>query len=109
MFSARLGMQRARSKDDECVRIVMRSICEKVFQRYLKPDITREHVYFQTGDTMVLVESRQWKLAYSALERARFDVNDEHALIIEVPGEHGVHLVPWHMVLRITVNEGGHH
>ena len=29
-------------------------------------------------------------------------------MIIEVPGEHGAHLVPYHMLLRITVNEGVH-
>ena len=27
---------------------------------------------------------------------------------IEVPGDHGVHLVPWHMILRITVSDGAH-
>jgi hypothetical protein len=86
----------------------MHSVCKKLFQRYLKADPTRENVFFQTGDIMVLVESRQWKLAYSALEKCKFDVSDEHALLIDVPGEHGTHLVPWHMVLRITVNQGGH-
>jgi len=87
----------------------MRSVCQKLFEQYLKNDPLRENVYFQTGNIMVLVETRQWKLAYSTLEKARFDLNDEHAMIIEVPGEHGAHLIPWHMVLRITVNEGIHH
>jgi len=83
----------------------MRTVCQKMFQKLLKPDPTREAVYYQTGTTMVIVETRQWKLSYSPLEKAKFDVNDENAMIIEVPGEHGAHLVPWHMVLRITVNE----
>jgi hypothetical protein len=86
----------------------MRSVCEKVFTKYLKPTPGRANTYFQAGQTMVMVESRQWKLAYSPLEKVKFDVSDEHALLIEVPGDHGVHLVPWHMVLRITVSEGAH-
>lgn len=86
----------------------MRSICEKVFARYLKPTRGREHCYFQDGQTQVMIESRQWKMAYSPLEKVTFDVSDEHALLLEVPGDNGVHLVPWHMVLRITVNQGGH-
>ena len=86
----------------------MRSVCEKLFQKLLRVVPTRPSAYFQTGHTMVMIESRQWKLAYSPLEKAVFDVSDEHALLIEVPGERGVHLVPWHMVLRITVSEGGH-
>jgi hypothetical protein len=84
----------------------MRSVCEKLFTRFLKANPARQHVYFQTGETMVIVESRQWKLAYSPLERASFDLSDESAILIEIPGEHGVHLVPWHMILRITVTEG---
>jgi len=84
----------------------MQTVCKKLFQQYLQKDPTRENVYYQTGETMVLVETRQWKLAYSPLEKAKFDVNDGDAIIIEVPGEHGAHLVPWNMVLRITVNRG---
>jgi len=84
----------------------MRSVCEKVFTRFLKTNPGRPGVYFQTGQTMVMVESRQWKLAYSPLEKAMFDLSDENAILIEVPGDHGVHLVPWHMILRITVSEG---
>lgn len=87
----------------------MQTVCKKVFQQYLQKDPARENVYFQTGDTMVLVETRQWKLAYSSLEKAKFDVNDESAMVIEVPGERGAHVVPWHMVLRITVNQGAGH
>lgn len=33
---------------------------------------------------MVMIESRQWKLAYSPLEKVTFDVSDEHALLLEV-------------------------
>jgi hypothetical protein len=87
----------------------MRAVCEKLFMRYLKPCPGRQNVYFQTGQTMVMMESRQWKLAYSPLEKATFDVSDENAILVEVPGDHGVHLVPWHMILRITVTEGGQH
>ena len=86
----------------------MRSVCENLFHRLLKPEPSREHVFYQSGKTQVIVETRQWKLAYSPLEKAKFDVSDEHAMIIEVPGEHGMHLVPYHMLLRITVNEGVH-
>jgi hypothetical protein len=85
----------------------MRSVCEKLFMRLLKPCPGRPNVYFQTGQTMVMLESRQWKLAYSPLEKAKFDLSDESAILVEVPGDHGVHLVPWHMILRITVSEGG--
>jgi hypothetical protein len=85
----------------------MQAACKKLFQQYLQKDPTRENVYFQTGDTMVLVETRQWKLAYSPLEKAKFDLTDESAIVIEVPGERGAHLVPWNMVLRITVNNAG--
>jgi len=84
----------------------MRSITEKLFQRYLTADAKRPQIYLQGGRVMVIIETRQWKLAYSPMERVSFDLSDEHALLLEVPGEHGVHLVPWHMVLRITVNEG---
>lgn len=84
----------------------MRSVCEKLFMKYLKPNPARPNTYFQAGQTMVMIESRQWKLAYSPLEKATFDLSDENAILIEVPGDHGVHLVPWHMVLRITVSEG---
>ncbi len=86
----------------------MRSVCENLFQRMLQQDHSRENVYYQTGKTQVIVETRQWKLAYSPLEKTKFDVSDEYAMIIEVPGEHGAHLVPYHMLLRITVNEGMH-
>ncbi|MEQ1948642.1 MAG: hypothetical protein ABL995_15745 [Bryobacteraceae bacterium] len=86
----------------------MRSVCEKLFQQKLKAVPTRPSVYFQTGQTMTMIESRQWKLAYSPLEKATFDVSDEHALWIDVPGERGVHLIPWHMILRITITEGSH-
>jgi hypothetical protein len=84
----------------------MRSVCEKVFKKYLKPNPVRPGAYFQVGQTMVLVESRQWKLAYSVHEKATFDLTEEDALLIEVPGDRGVHIVPWHMILRITVSEG---
>jgi hypothetical protein len=84
----------------------MRSVCEKLFQRFLKKDPMRANVHYQAGQTMVLVETRQWKLAYSPLEKTRYDVSDEQGLLLEVPGENGVHLIPWHMVLRITVTEG---
>ena len=87
----------------------MRSVCEKLFQKHLKTNPTRPSCYFQAGKTMVMVESRQWKLSYSPLEKVTFDLSDEHALLLEVPGENGVHLIPWHMVLRITVFEGGLH
>lgn len=86
----------------------MRSVCERLFQQHLKSDPTRKNVYFQAGNTMVIMETRQWKLSYSPLEKAKYDVSDEHAILIEVPGEHGVHLVPWHMLLRVTVFEGMH-
>jgi len=87
----------------------MRSVCEKLFNKYLRPNPVRPGTYIQTGQTMVMVESRQWKLAYSPLEKVTFDISDENAIVIEVPGDHGAHLVPWHMILRITVSEGGHH
>ena len=86
----------------------MRDVCEKLFMRYLKACPGRKNTYFQAGQTMVMLESRQWKLAYSPLERATFDLSDENAILVEVPGDHGVHLVPWHMLLRITVTEGAH-
>ncbi len=86
----------------------MRSVCEKLFKQRLREYPNRANTYFQTGQTMVMVESRQWKLAYAPLEKAVFDVSDEAALVIEVPGDHGMHLIPWHMILRITVTEGGH-
>jgi len=87
----------------------MRSVCEKLFLKRLKANPTLPNTYTQAGRTMVMVESRQWKLAYSPLERATFDLSDEYALLIDVPGDHGVHLVPWHMILRVTVSEGGQH
>ena len=87
----------------------MRTICEKLFNQRLKTNPARPHVYFQTGKTMVMIESRQWKLAYSQLEKAQFDLSDENAILIDVPGERGAHLVPWHMILRITVTEGADH
>ena len=82
----------------------MHTVCKQLFQQYLQKDSARENVYYQTGDTMVLVETRQWKLAYSPLEKAKFDLNHDSAIVIEVPGERGAHMVPWNMVLRITVN-----
>jgi hypothetical protein len=85
----------------------MRSICEKLFTKLLKPAPGRPNCFIQTGQTMVMIESRQWKLAYSPLEKVIFDLGDENAILLEVPGDHGVHLVPWHMVLRVTVHEGG--
>ena len=87
----------------------MHSVCKNLFQQYLQKDPSRDNVYYQTGNTMVIVETRQWKLAYSPLEKAKFDVSHGDAIVIEVPGEHGAHLVPWRMVLRITVNQGGTH
>ena len=84
----------------------MRCTCEKLFKKYLKPVPGRLNAYTQGGGTMVMVESRQWKLAYSPLEKVTFDIGDEHAILLEVPGDHGVHMVPWHMILRITVHEG---
>ena len=84
----------------------MRALCEKLFQQKLKVVPTRPQVYFQTGQTMLMIESRQWKLAYSPLEKATFDVSDDQALWIDVPSERGVHLIPWHMILRITITEG---
>src|SRR5580692_11434536 len=71
----------------------MRSVCEKLFQRLLKKDPSQANVYYQTGNTQVIVETRQWKLAYSPLEKTKFDISDENAMIIDVPGEHGAHLV----------------
>ena len=89
---------------------LMRATCEKLFQRYLKKFEARPGVYVQAGRTMVIVETRQWKLSYSPMEKAKFDVSDEGGLFIEVTGEeNGVHLIPWNMVLRITVNEGDRH
>ncbi len=87
----------------------MRAVCEELFKKYLKPCPGRPNAYFQAGRTMVMIESRQWKLAYSQLEKVTFDVSDEDAILLEVPGDQGVHLVPWHMILRITISEGGHH
>jgi hypothetical protein len=85
----------------------LRASCEKVFMRYLKRFEGRPGVFVQTGRVMVIVESRQWKLSYSPMEKAKFDLSDEGALFIEVQGEeNGVHMIPWNMLLRITVNEG---
>jgi len=86
----------------------LRNVCERVFRTHLKPSPNRPNCYFQTGQTQVMIESRQWKLAYSPLEKATFDLSDECAMVIEVPGDKGVHMVPWHMVLRVSVNQGGH-
>jgi hypothetical protein len=82
----------------------MRATVEAVFDKYLDPVPDRPGFYTQSGKTMVLVESRQWKLAYSPLERVTFDLNDEYAIVLDVPTDHGVHIIPWHMVLRITVS-----
>jgi hypothetical protein len=87
----------------------MRSVCEKLFTKYLKPSSGRPNCYVQAGQTQVMIESRQWKLAYSPLEKVVYDLSDEHALLLDVPGDRGTHLVPWHMILRITVHEGGGH
>jgi hypothetical protein len=87
----------------------MRSVCEKLFMKRLKANPAAPGTYIQTGKTMVMVESRQWKLAYSPLEKATFDLSDENALLIDVPADRGSHLVPWNMILRITVVEGGEH
>lgn len=84
----------------------MRSVCETLFKRYLKPCPGRPSTYFQAGRTMVMLESDKWKLAYSQLEKVTFDLSDEHAIVLEVPGDQGVHLVPWHALVRITVSEG---
>ncbi len=35
----------------------MRSVCEKLFTRFLKVCPGRQSVYFQTGQTMVMFES----------------------------------------------------
>lgn len=86
----------------------MRSVCEKIFKQKLKSVPTRPTSYFQAGQTMVMIESRQWKLAYSPMEKAIFDLSEEAALVIDVPNEHGVHMIPWNMILRITVTEGAH-
>lgn len=85
----------------------IRAACEKLFTRYLKKMEGRAGVFVQSGSTMVVVETRQWKLSYSPMERVKFDLSDEGALFVEVPGDdNGVHLIPWTMLLRITVNEG---
>ena len=86
----------------------MRSVCETMFKRLLKPSPGKPNCYIQSGQTMVMVESDKWKLAYSQLERVTFDISDEHALIMDVPGDHGVHLVPWHVIVRITITDGAH-
>ena len=86
----------------------VRSVCERVFTKYLRPTPGRPNCYFQAGRTQVMIESRQWKLAYSPLEKVVYDLSDESAMVLEVPGDNGVHVVPWHMVLRISVNDGGH-
>lgn len=85
----------------------MRSAAEKMMKSYLRPVPGRQQVYFQEGRTMVIVESRQWKLSYSRHERVAFDVSDEDALFIELNGEEkGKHCVPWQRILRLTINEG---
>jgi hypothetical protein len=84
----------------------MRSVCEKLFMQRLRACPGKPNTYMQSGQTMVMVESRQWKLAYSALEKVTFDLSDESALVLEVPGDRGVHIVPWHMILRVTIHEG---
>jgi hypothetical protein len=85
----------------------MRSVCEALFKKHLNPAPGRPNGYIQTGQTMVMIESRQWKLAYSPLEKVVFDLTDENAIVLEVPGDHGVHLVPWHVIIRITISSGG--
>jgi hypothetical protein len=83
----------------------MRAVCERVFKQHLKPSPNRQDAYFQSGKSMVVVESRQWKMAYSPLEKVTYDIADANAMVIEVPGDNGVHVVPWNMILRITVSE----
>ncbi len=87
----------------------MRSACEQLFQKYLKPYPERPNCFIQAGQTQVMVESRQWKLAYSPLEQVVYDIGSEHGMILEVPGDRGAHVINWNMVLRITVHEGGGH
>ena len=87
----------------------MRSVCEQLFQRYLKPVAGRPGCYAQAGQTQVMIESAQWKLAYSPLEKVIFDLSNEQALLMDVPGDRGTHLVNWGRMLRITVHEGGGH
>lgn len=85
----------------------IRNACEKLFARYLKKMEGRAGVFMQSGRTMVVVETRQWKLSYSPMERVKFDLTDEAVLFVEVPGDdNGVHMIPWNMLLRITVSEG---
>ena len=85
----------------------LRKVCEKIFTKYLKPTPNRPNCYFQAGQTQVMIESRQWKLAYSPLEKVTYDLSDESAIVLEIPSE-GIHLVPWNVVLRVSVNQGGH-
>lgn len=87
----------------------MRTVCEQLFQRYLRPIPNRPGCYIQVGQTQVMVESAQWKLAYSPLEKVVYDLSSEHGLLLEVPGDRGTHLVNWNRVVRITVHEGGGH
>jgi hypothetical protein len=87
----------------------MRSLCEKLFTRYLKPVQGRPNCYHQIGETQVMIESRQWKLAYSPREKVVFDLSDESGLVLEVPGDRGAHLVAWPVIIRVTVHEGVGH
>jgi hypothetical protein len=41
----------------------MRSVGKQLFQKYLKPYPGRPNCFIQAGQTQVMVESRQWKLA----------------------------------------------
>jgi hypothetical protein len=56
-----------------------------------------------------MLESAQWKLAYSPLEKVVFDLSSEYALLLDVPSDRGTHLVNWNRLLRITVHEGAGH
>jgi hypothetical protein len=84
----------------------MRNSAEKLFERYLQKVDGRKLVYTPKGQTTLIVETRQWKLSFAAMEKALFDINDEGALFVEAKAENGVHMIPWNQVLRVTVHEG---
>lgn len=84
----------------------MRASAEKLFEKYLQKVDGRKLVYTPKGQVTVIVETRQWKLSFAALERALLDVNDEGALFVEAKAENGIHMIPWNQVLRVTVHEG---
>lgn len=58
------------------VNTAIRAACEKLFSRYLKKFEGRAGVFVQCGRTRVVVESRQWQLSYSPMERVKFDPTD---------------------------------